>query len=424
MKRLLKLLKKPKSSSGFTLIELLVAMAITTIVIGITGWGVVAITQKSKEQKLETDRRVELNRALDFMADEVRQAKPIATNASANLSTIAPGFSSTNKTPILTLQIPGVSQRVIYYIAAKPASSPWLGPNIIYRWGPSFNANGTYSNSANEPITGNNNPQGWTDEPLVDLISNDTPSSNPNCDTNWTPNPAVASRTGFYTCIDSSGRIADIHLRGKLVGAYGDSKPAFEVSTKVFARPYNPSFTLNSGSSNSGGNGGTLTITQPSTTYIEVLGGSITCGAAGAVIPTTTTVNVTPSGGTTTRTVLPSSTKSLNLSVNVGTTLTVTGTALATACIGSEPTYNSQTNNGTQVLTLRNGDSVPATTPFGRQPTIDSYLTKYIDPTTKKVKLAENQVIYLYELGSTNTTDTSFDVQDLVVLATIAPRNS
>ncbi len=418
MKRLLKLLKKPKSAAGFTLIELLVAMAITTIVVGITGWGVVAITQKSKEQKLETDRRVELNRALDFIADEVRQAKPIATNASADLGTIASSFTSTNRTPVLTLQIPGVSQRVIYYIASS--SSPWLGPNVVYRWGPSFNANGTYSNPTD--------PTSWTGEPLVDLISNETPSSNPNCDTNWTPNPAVASRTGFYTCVDPSGKIANIHLRGKLVDAYNVNKTAFEVSTKAFARPYNPPFTLNSGSSNSGGNGGTITITQSSTMYVEVLGGSITCGAAGAVIPTTTTVNVTPSGGTTTSTTLPSSTKSLNLSVGVGTTLTFTGDApIRTTCGSGYPansTYNSQTNNGTQVLTLRNGDTVPLTTPFGRQPTIDSYLTKYIDPTTKKVKLAENQVIYLYELGSTTTTEASFDVQDLVVLATIAPSNN
>ncbi len=419
MKILFKLLKKSKSCAGFTLIELLVAMAITTIVIGITGWGVVAITQKSKEQKLETDRRVELNRALDFMADEVRQAKPIATDADASVSlstAIAQGFTSANKTPILTLQIPsetpGVIYPVVYYIAAKPTGTPWLGPNIIYRWGPSFADNGKY-----------NTPATWTDEPLIDLIS-DTAQSTFSCsNSGWTLN-RPSGNASFYACVDPSGRVADIHLRGKLVSAYDDPKSDFEVSTKVFARPYNPPFTLNSGSSNSGGNGGTLTITQQSTMYIEVLGGSITCGAAGPVIPTTTTLNVTPtpSGGAIPP--LTSSTKSLNLSVGVGTTLTVTGTALATACIGSTPTYNSQTDNGTQVLTLRNGDTVPATTPFGRQPTIDSYLTKYIDPTTKKVKLAENQVIYLYELGSTTTTNTSFDVQDLVVLATIAPSNN
>ena len=421
MKRLFKLLKKPKSSAGFTLIELLVAMAITTIVVGLSGWGVVAITQKGQEQKAETDRRVELNRALDFIADEVRQAKPIATDASANLPTIASDFSSTNRTPILTLQIPGVSQRVIYYIAAKPSSSPWRGPNIISRWGPNFNADGTYSN----PTA----PANWTHEPLVDLIDNPGQPT-PTCPNSGTLNTS-SSIKGFYACVDRMGKVAEIHLGGKIVGAYGAST-IFQVNTTVFARPYNPPFTLNTGSASSGGNGGTLTINQPSTMYIEVLGGAITCGAAGVVIPTTTTVNVTPSGGTTTNTTLSSSTKSLNLSAAIGTTLTVTGTALGTLttpssniCSGfTGSTYQSQANNGTQVLTLRNGDTVPLFSPFGTQPTIDSYLTKYIDPATGKVKIAENQVIYLYELGTTNSAQTSYDVQDLVVLATISPTNN
>lgn len=441
MKRLLKLLKKPKSFAGFTLIELLVAMAITTIVIGITGWGVVAITQKSKEQKLETDRRVELNRALDFIADEVRQAKPIATDASANLSTIAPGFDATDKTPVLTLQIPDVKQRVIYYIASPSSTSVWSGPKVIYRWGPHFSNNGSYTDANNVPPSACNtysacNPQGWEYEPLVDLVADSTPSSNPNCDTNWTPNPAVASRTGFYTCVDPSGKIADIHLRGKLVGAYGDSKPAFEVSTKVFARPYNPSFALNTGSSDSGGNGGTITITQPSTMYIEVLGGDIYCGSQR--VDTTTTINVTPQGGNTDRTrILDSSTTSLNLSAAVGTKLTFTGTSspilrnTVPTCLSgfSGYSFDSETKNGTQVLTLRNGDSVPNFPPLSGQGTIDSFLTKYLDPVSRKVKLAENQVIFLYELGvpynsslAINNQGTSaFDMQDLVVLATIAP---
>lgn len=124
MKKLLKILKTRNSSSGFTLIELLIAASITTIVVSLTGTGMVAITENNKKAKAETERRVELNRALDFIADEIRQAKPIATNASANLATVAPNFILTSKTPVLTLQIPGVSERVIYYIASS--TSPGL----------------------------------------------------------------------------------------------------------------------------------------------------------------------------------------------------------------------------------------------------------------------------------------------------------
>lgn len=438
MNKFIKGLINQKPSSGFTLVELMVAMLITSLVISATGFGLVSITNKDKREKAETQRRVELNRALDFIADEVRQAKPIATDASANLSTIgtligvAPDFSSSGKTPVLTLQIPGVSQRVIYYIAPKETGSVWLGPNIVYRWGPNFNNSGTYSNPTN--------PANWTYQPLADLILNSTPNPNNNCPDpdnnpattadNWKPNPAVASRTGFYACVDPSGKIADIHLRGKLTDAYGNTikdntgnDVPLEVSSKVFARPYNPPFALSVGSSSSAGNGGTITVTQPSNMYIEVLGGSVSCGAAGALIPTTTTIHVTTSGGTTTNTPVPSGTKALNLSAAVGTTLTVTGTALSTLCVGADIPYNSNTANGTQVLTLRNGDSPPLFNPFGSQPSIDSFMTKYLDQATGKVKLAENQVIFLFEFSPVSSGGAAYDMQDLVVLATVTPKN-
>lgn len=446
MKKLLKILKTRNSSAGFTLIELLVAASITTIVVGLTGTGMVSITQNNKKAKAETERRVELNRALDFIADEIRQAKPIATDASANLATVAPGFNSSGRTPVLTLQIPGVSQRVIYYI--ESSSSPWLGPKVISRWGPIFGANGNYAPASvsNDPPVGCStttacNPRSWDGNALVDLIVDSTPTLNPDCSTGWTPNPSVASRTGFYTCVDPTGRIADIHLRGKLTSAYGNSTTPLEVITKAFARPYAPSFTTSGGSgggSGSGGGGGpstgTVVFTQPSTAYFEVLGGAINCGSGGSVIPTTTTINFTnPVTGTTTNPPVPSSTKTLNLSVPAGSTLTVTGatnppsgTGSCTNAAGSTAyfagaTYNSVTNKTTQVLSLRNGDTPPVFAPLTGQPPIDAYLTKYLDPATGKIKLAENQVIFLFELGTTTNPSSAYDMQDLVVLATIAP---
>lgn len=409
MNKFLKSLSIQKTSNGFTLVELLVAILLTSILITATGWGVVAITQNDKKAKAETDRRVELNRALDFISDEVRQAKPIATNASANLDTVASNFSSSSKTPVLTLQIPGVSQRVIYYIASSSSTS-WLGPNIVYRWGPNFNSDGTYSN----PTT----PANWTYEPLSDLIVNT--ATTPTCPNNWTLNPS-SGITGFYACIDPSGRIADIHLRGKLVDAYGNSlSHPLEVSSKVFARPSNVSFTLGSSTAPSIGSGGTVTIIQPSTAYFEVLGGSMYCTGKGE-IPTTTTLKVTQ-GVTTTDTTVPSSTKALNLSPAVGTKITVTGFADNSFCYGApDRTFNSETNKNTQVWTLRNGDTPPPFAPHGTQPNIDAYLKNYLDA-NGKVKLAENQVIYLFELFTTTTTDSTYDMQDLVVLATIVPK--
>jgi type II secretory pathway component PulJ len=84
--------KTYQSSAGFTLIELLVAMSITIIVVTLAGSGLIAIMQNNIKAEAETLRRVELNRALDFIGDEIRTSKTIATNASTNLSTVAPGL--------------------------------------------------------------------------------------------------------------------------------------------------------------------------------------------------------------------------------------------------------------------------------------------------------------------------------------------
>jgi type II secretory pathway pseudopilin PulG len=450
-KLILKLLssrKQPKVSGGFTLIELLIAASLTLVALTIAGGSLVWVTNGNKVAKSETERRVEFNRALDFMADEIRQAKPIATDASDDLSVLAPGFDSTNKTPVLTLQIPGVSQRVIYYVAAKPSTgsdAAYFGPNIVYRWGPSFDNNGTYSNASNQPVSGNNNPANWVAKPLVDSIVNTAPNSTPTaanlCPTDpnitWHLNPPSASVKGFYACVDSSGKIAKLNLRGTLSNAYGDSLTPYQAESKAFARPNNVSFSLNSGSSDSGGNGGTVTATLPSTAYFEVLGGSIQClGASGdPVIPTTITINVTyPNGTVATQDLSGFPPQSYNLpALGTGTTVTVTGKAQGNSsmsgCTTHSFTANSQTDNGAggttpQVLTLRNGDTAPLFTPAGSQPTIDSYLTKYIESGTGKIKLADNQVIYLFEVGTNDKTRSTYDMQDIVVLATISPTNN
>jgi type II secretory pathway pseudopilin PulG len=451
--KLLSSRKQPKVSGGFTLIELLIGASLTLVALTIAGGSLAWVTNGNKVAKSETERRVEFNRALDFMADEIRQAKPIATTASDDLSVLAPGFDSTGKTPVLTLHIPGVSQRIIYYVAAKPSTgsdAAYFGPNLVYRWGPAFNSSGAYSNASNEPVTGNNNPASWQAKPLVDSIVDTAPtlplcsavsssstltpcveSSTIKCNTGYL-NPPSASVKGFYACVDAGGKIAKLNLRGTLSDAYGTSLTPYEVTSNAFARPNNTSFTLNSGSSSSGGNGGTITITQPSAAYFEILGGDIRC-TGGSPIATTTTIHITPSGGTTTNTIIPTSPQAVNLpSLATGTTVTVSGVVTSggnNTCGLPTNTYNSQTDNnhptnGTHVLTLRNGDTVPTTTPFGGASagSIDSYLTNYFDTSTRKIKLAENQVIFLFELY-TPTSGSTYDLQDMVVLATISPTN-
>ena len=220
----LKTIKFIRSSSGFTLVELLVGLTIATMVITISGIGLSAIMNANAKAEDETSRRIELNRALDFIADEVRRSQSIATNASTVTPTgftVASTVNSSSVQKILALTIPGVATPVVYYIATIQSGQIWSGPKVIYRWGPALNINGTYSSAAS------------SNELLVDFIDSSTPSPNSICASPATnPNPPVANRTGFYACVDAQGKIANIYLRGKL----STSSTPYLVNTTATAR--------------------------------------------------------------------------------------------------------------------------------------------------------------------------------------------
>lgn len=77
-------------------------------------------------------------------------------------------------------------------------------------------------------------------------------------------------------------------------------------------------------------------------------------------------------------------------------------------------------SGGVQVKALRNGDSVPNVAGYLGQTSAKTFLNPFINATTRKISLAANQVIYLFELGSTSTSSAAFDMQDLVVLVDLA----
>lgn len=70
-----------------------------------------------------------------------------------------------------------------------------------------------------------------------------------------------------------------------------------------------------------------------------------------------------------------------------------------------------------QVKVLRDGDAAPAISGFNGQSTADYYIREYLDG--GRVNLDENQVIYLFELGTTSLSTSAADFQDLVVLVTL-----
>ena len=65
---------------GFTLIELLVAMVILTIVVGMTGTGLVFIMSTNTKSDQQITQQANLRRAADFIADEIKSASVVSAS--------------------------------------------------------------------------------------------------------------------------------------------------------------------------------------------------------------------------------------------------------------------------------------------------------------------------------------------------------
>jgi hypothetical protein len=210
--------------SGFTLFELLLAAILTAAIAAASISALAEILRINQENEFESLRRQDLNRGLEFIADEIRGAAAIAPDAADDLKN-APQFSLPGgASVVLSLRVPGISERVIYYLAANERcsqdSNAWLPPRVICRWGPHFNADGNYSN----PTT----PNLWQRMALIDVIDDGTIT--PQCPTQWLPNPANSAR-GFYACIDPTGRIAEVHLRGQVDRPRATNNPSYQIKT-------------------------------------------------------------------------------------------------------------------------------------------------------------------------------------------------
>jgi hypothetical protein len=161
-----------------------------------------------------------------------------------------------------------------------------------------------------------------------------------------------------------------------------------------------------------------LTLNQPATLRFEVLGGALQCGATKPNIPVTTQLIING--------------QLLNQTLTSGQSLEMPPGSVSTVVVksnastgddsnnyGCEHNFTSDSLNTSQVYVLRNGDSVPNIAPLYNQNTIDAYLKNYLQD--GKVTIADNQVIYLFELGTTNRDSSAYDLQDNVVLVTIDP---
>jgi prepilin-type N-terminal cleavage/methylation domain-containing protein len=203
---------------GFTLIELLVAIAITGIVITLTGSGLYTLMNANQRSQTETTERLELEQALAFMTDEIKMSKQIAFAPPAKSSKHSSFHqASESKDPQIILVLDpatnsGLTDPIIYYLADPPNKSVWNGPRVIYRWGPTLMKDGKYSDGNGKDVSAKlfDSKVGvaYYNEVLIDRVSevNITGSSN-NCDSIYSyAVPRMAERLGFYACIAADGK--------------------------------------------------------------------------------------------------------------------------------------------------------------------------------------------------------------------------
>jgi hypothetical protein len=415
-----------KLPTGFTLTELLIAAFLTTTVVMLGGWAMANIISYSKTSSSKSDRRIELNRALDFIASEVREASAINIDPQpTEFSPAATEIDPASVQNVLVLNLQELPRPVIYYLAA-PASTnkTWRGPRVVYRWGPIFTTSGQYGSDKTTPAS-------WTHQPLIDALEETT--SIANCDTGWTTSP-VGSPSGFYACISPTHRIAKLFQKGQIRKVLGASEP-YLLQTQALTRSSSSVFAIKPATS---GGGSQIVLTNPSNVTIQILGSDIRCGASGTPMKTVAQVNVTPPESTTnsqSATVDPITlaTDFTYSSQPIGTSFDFTGKVLPQSAgnphnicslesIAGSNGFNSLTNSD-QVKILKNGDIVPSVPALGGGASVKRYLQDYIDSTNSVVRLPNPQFqsIILFEIGTTNTAVPAYDLQDLVLLVTINP---
>jgi len=241
-KEFYKLLKKSHSkfNSGFTLTELLIGLVMSTIVVAGLGWGLMQMLTTTQRETTRVSSRNETSRAFGFISDEVKAAQTIEVDmSSGNISTVAPNFTlPTGGTVRLALQVPGVDERIIYYVA--PPTATWNGPLVIYRWGPGLDANGSYIAATSPSQQRVNNPNGWEREALIDGISD--VNQTVDCDNDGDGTAESIGYQGFFACVvddDNDGitennATADLNGDGVVDAGDGADNDGLSITAQLF----------------------------------------------------------------------------------------------------------------------------------------------------------------------------------------------
>jgi len=278
-----KIINPRRYSGGFTLIELLAAVSLTTIVVGAAGFGVATIMNANAESESKTQRRVQLNRALDYITEDIRRAKT-ATDDPNTLTTDWSwdsnlGAVSASPTPKLYLEIPlsvesvsknddtitipnhgfstgnavmftkdGTvvsldSKNKVYYVVMDKAAGTdrdhfQVATSLTNAKNDTeidLTANSSGNLTANQLLIYyiRNNTGTWLDPQTINRSAGSCSSSTTKSTTNCSVLVDAIAEDGFTTSVANEKRVG-LNLTGKL------EDDLYEVNTKAFARSANP----------------------------------------------------------------------------------------------------------------------------------------------------------------------------------------
>ncbi|HEY9827288.1 MAG TPA: prepilin-type N-terminal cleavage/methylation domain-containing protein [Stenomitos sp.] len=204
---------------GFTLTELLVGAILGAVVILVAWSGLITAMSVSQAAEARSARQVELNRAIDFITNEVRMARAVnesatlkangttvsladvATSAGVNLSNLGSyGTISLYLERDTSPNIPSICPAggpnagavppapaafdpIIYDV--RPSPSGWLKPKMLARYGRVPNGDGTI-NPCSTPVSS---------DPMIDALST-TMKNTPTC------SGLLSGDGGFYSCVE------------------------------------------------------------------------------------------------------------------------------------------------------------------------------------------------------------------------------
>ena len=235
LKIYLKLLQKYRPSAGWTLAELMIAASMTLMVVMASGFGLIMILKENKVANATGEMQYDLNRAAEFINEEIRSAKTIEYEGDINkLKDYAPTFFKKypGKTPILVLKIDGIYERVVYYVDEIDEDQPWHGPGEIKCFGPLFFQDGGHIDPDDQSNDKGRKPDEWTSLTLVDKMVLDLDEERKDCrnltrdDTNegeytdsegnrWYRFPRKTEEVkGFFACVRGDKQLAQVNLLG------------------------------------------------------------------------------------------------------------------------------------------------------------------------------------------------------------------